>query len=68
MLIFPAEAAHAGLSRRFKNWDKHRFTMNPIVADFRLVGSNGEQRLVIDCLDKSISQRIEYRPQSADVL
>jgi hypothetical protein len=42
--------------------------VNPSLADVRLLRADGEQRLVIDRFDEAVAERIEGRPERADVL
>src|SRR6185369_17326432 len=68
VLVLPAEAAHTGLARSLQDRDLNDLSMNPSLADTRLLRADGEQRLVIDRFDEAVAERIEGRPERADVL
>ena len=50
MLIFPAKPADPGLSGRFKESNLNRFTLDFAIAQPGLLVGDGNQRIVIDCL------------------
>src|SRR6201981_3664053 len=67
VLIFPAKAADARLSRRFQNRNLDCFPVDSAVADLYLVLSDGLQGAVVDGFDKAVSQGIESCTQGANV-
>src|ERR1700733_3735594 len=67
MLVLPAEPPDAGLTRCLQDGNIDRLAMNPAFADLGLPGGNGEQGTVVDCLDKTISQRVQRSAQRSDV-
>jgi len=67
VLIFPAKAADACLSRRFQNRNLDCFPVDSAVADLYLVLSDGFQGAVVDGFDKAVSQSIESCTQGANV-
>src|SRR6202049_1156164 len=67
MLIFPPKPAYARLSRSFQNRNLDGLAMNFSIADLSLMLGYCEQGTVINGLDKTVTQRIESRPERADV-
>src|SRR5258705_1204217 len=67
VLVLPAEASHAGLSRRLEDRSLHNLPMNSTSAQLRLSVGDGDQSLVVDGFDKSIPQGVEGGAQRADV-
>ena len=53
MLIFPTKPADPGLSRSFKERNLNCFTLYFAIAQPGLLVSDGNQRIIIDCFDKS---------------
>jgi hypothetical protein len=67
VLVLPAEASDAGLSRSLKDRSLHNFAMNPAFAQLRLSLGDCNQSPVVNGFDKSIPQRVEGSAQCADV-
>ena len=67
MLVLPAEASDAGLSRRLEDRGLHHFPMNSTFAQCGLFLGDSDQRTVVDGFHKSIPQGVEGGPQCADV-
>ena len=55
MLILPAKAADARLTRRFQNRNFDSFAVNSAFSNFNLVLSDRLQGAVVDGLDKSVA-------------
>ena len=68
MLVLPAEAPDAILTRRLQHGNSDSLAVNLAMGSTHLLGSDGHQRVVIDCFDKAVSQRVERRPQRPDIL
>ena len=68
MLVLPAEAADAILSRGLQNRDLDGLAVNLAVGRTRLLVGDGQQRVVVDRFDKAVAQRIERCPQCPDIL
>jgi hypothetical protein len=66
VLVFPAEAPHACLTWCFQHLNLDGLAVNPAFADVRLVLGKGQQRLIVNRLDKAVSQSIERRAQRPD--
>src|SRR5260370_2225422 len=66
MLVFPAKAADARLTRRLQDGNLDGFAVNPASALLGLAGRNGEQRTVVNRFDKSVSQRVQGIAQRSD--
>ena len=68
MLIFPTEAANAGLARRLEYCDLHGFTVNASVSSLSLVGSDGHQRVVVNGFDETVAERVQNSAKRANIL
>ena len=68
MLVLPAEAADAVLSRRLQHGDGDGLTVNLAMGRQHLLGGDGRQRAVVDRFDEAVSQRVERRSQRPDIL
>ena len=68
MLVLPAEAADATLSRRLQHRDGDGLAVNLAVGSMHLMGRDGHQRVVVDRFDEPVAQGVERRPQRADIL
>ena len=68
MLVLPAEAPDAILSRRLQHGDGDGLAVNLAVGSTHLLGGDGHQRVVVDRFDEAIAQRVERRPQRPDIL
>src|SRR6267142_2901428 len=66
VLVFPGEAAEAGLARRLQDGNIDGFAMNPASALLGLPGRNGEQRTVVYRFDVSVSERVQRSAQGPD--
>src|SRR5580692_4478813 len=55
VLVLPAEASDAGLSRSFENRSLHHLPMNSSLAQFRLPFCNCNESAVVNGFDKSIT-------------
>src|SRR3984957_1475025 len=67
VLVLPAEASDASLSRGFEDWSQHHFPMNSAFAQCGLLRCDSDQRTVVDGFHKAIPQGVEGSPQCADV-
>src|SRR5258708_5652015 len=67
VLVLPAEASHAGLSRSLEDRSLHHLPMNSTFAQLRLSLGDRDQSPVVDGFHKSISQSVECGAQCADV-
>src|SRR5580704_10363057 len=67
MLVFPAKASHAGLSRSLKNRGHNHFPVDSTFTQLRLFGGDGDQSVVVNGFHKSIPQGVEGSAQRADV-
>ena len=68
MLVFPTEAADAILPWRLQYRDGDGLAVNPAVGRTRLLGGDGQQRVVVDRFDEAVAQRVERCPQRPDIL
>ena len=68
MLVLPAEAPDAILSRRLQHGDGDGFAVNLAVGSTHLLGGDGDQRVVVDRFDEAITQRIHRRRHRPDIL
>src|ERR1700731_3923605 len=68
MLIFPAEAAHAHLSRRFHDGDIENLTADFPMRRFALLLGKINERLIGNGLNEAIAQKIQRQPERADRL
>src|ERR1700731_3648630 len=68
MLIFPAEAAHAHLSRRFHNGHIENLTADFPMRRFALLLGKIDERLIGNGLNEPIAQQIQRQPKRADRL
>src|SRR5271170_3435242 len=66
VLVLPAEASDASLSRGFEDWGLHHFPMDSAFAQCRLLLCDSDQRLVVDGFHKAVPQGVEGGPQGAD--
>jgi hypothetical protein len=67
VLVFPAEASHASLSRSFKDRGLHDFAVNSAVGQLRLSLGDRDQCRVVNGFHKSIPQGVEGGAQCADI-
>src|SRR5271168_1205065 len=67
VLVLPAEAADAILSRRLQNWDLDGLAVNLAVRRLHLLGGDRQQRVVVDRFDEAVSKRVERPPQRPDI-
>jgi len=67
VLVLPAEAPNAILSRRLQHGDGDGLAVNLAVGSTRLLGGDGHQRVVVDRFDEAVAQRVEHRPQRPDI-
>src|SRR6202166_4398973 len=68
MLIFPAEAAHAHLSRRFHNGHIENLAADFPMRRFALLFGKINERLIGNGLNEAIAQKIQRQPECADRL
>ena len=66
MLVLPAEATHACLAGRLQDGDLDGLSVDPSLADARLLRGDCRQRLVVDRFDEAVAERIESRPEGPD--
>src|SRR5277367_1342486 len=59
VLVLPAEASYASLSRRFEDWSLHHFPMNSAFAQCGLLRCDSDKRTVVNGFHKAIPQGIE---------
>src|SRR5579859_6702524 len=67
VLVLPAEPAYAGLSWNFQNRNLNGFTMNFALTQARLVFRDGQQGLIVNGLNKTVSKRTQHGAQSANI-
>ena len=68
MLIFPAEAAYAHLSRRFHDGDIENLTADFPMRRFALLLGKINESLIGNGLDETIAQKIQGEAKRADRL
>src|SRR6202047_5619246 len=68
MLIFPAEAAHAHLSRRFHDGDIENLTANFPMRRFALLLGKINEGLIGNGLNEAIAQKIQRETECPDCL
>src|SRR5580700_9225837 len=67
VLILPAEPAHASLPRRFEDRDLDYLALDQAATLRGLALRDRDQRIVVDRLDESVTQRVEHGTQCADI-
>jgi hypothetical protein len=68
VLVLPAEATYACLAGRLQDGDLDGLSVDPSLADARLLRGDCRQRLVVDRFDEAVAERIESRPEGPDGL
>jgi len=67
VLVLPAETADAGLAGSFEDGHLNGFTVNPAIAEVRLILRESLERGVVNGFHETVPQGIECRAQCANV-
>src|SRR5258708_39891264 len=67
VLILPAKAPHAGLSRRLEDGCIYDFAVNLSFAQARLVCGDCNQRLIVDGFHEAVAEWVEHGAEGTDV-